>query len=317
MKKVLVIRYSSIGDIVLTTPIIRCLYEQMDVEIHFLTKRSMSQLLVHHPYIHKVHSIARDNKELIGQLLAEGFDIVVDLHKNLRSRQIRKSLASAQYYTFDKLNVGKWLLVNLKWDRLPDIHIVERYFDGLKGLELLNDGRGLDHYIAEADEAYGSMFCREHGEYTVLVLGANYYTKRPPLELWQDVITRYTDRKFVLLGGQDVAALADELSAYEHVINRCGKTSLGQSASIIKRATQVVSGDTGLMHIAAAYRVPLVSIWGSTVPKLGMYPYYGDQEADHKLLQHDGLGCRPCSKLGHDRCPKGHFKCMRELKVTL
>ena len=197
------------------------------------------------------------------------------------------------------------------------MHLVDRYFDGLSALGIVNDGKGLDYYIAEADEAYGSMFSRDYGDYTALVLGANYYTKRPPLSLWEDIITRYQDRTFALLGGKDVVPVADSLAVHDHVINRCGKTSLGQSASIIKRASQVVSGDTGLMHIAAAYRVPLVSIWGSTVPKLGMYPYYGDQEADHTLVENETLGCRPCSKLGHDRCPKGHFKCMNDLRITL
>lgn len=314
--KVLVIRYSSIGDVVLTSPVIRCLHQQRSAEVHLLTKKSMLQLVSDNPYIAKVYTIALDNTEVLGALMAEDYDAVVDLHKNIRSRQVVKAI-DAEHYTFQKENINKWLLVNFKWDRLPDKHLVDRYFDGLESLGVENDGKGLDHFLAEADDQYGSAFAKRNERYVALVLGANYYTKRPPVEVWHQVIKDHPQYKYVLLGGKDVMDAGRQLQNYESVDDQTGRLTLGQSAAIIQRAAQVVSGDTGLMHIAAAYRVPLTSVWGSTVPKLGMYPYYGDHAAQHQYAEVSALSCRPCSKLGHKTCPKKHFRCMRDQQVRL
>ncbi|MFT7226079.1 MAG: ADP-heptose:LPS heptosyltransferase, partial [Neolewinella sp.] len=81
---------------------------------------------------------------------------------------------------------------------------------------------------------------------------------------------------------------------------------------LVRKAATVVTHDTGLMHVAAAFRKPIVSIWGNTVPDLGMYPYLPGQEALEKQRRQEvvGLSCRPCSKIGHQACPQGHFRCI-------
>lgn len=313
--KILIIRYSSIGDVVLTSPIIRCVHEQLGAEVHYLTKASMAQLVQDSPYISKVYSIKEDNKEVIGHLLQEHYDAIIDLHKNLRSRQIVRRL-NVVTYSYDKLNIRKWLYVNLKINRLPDKHLVDRYFDGVRTLGVSNDGKGLDHYIPEADAAFGRQYHRQHGPYKVAVLGANYYTKRIPVQLLQKMINTDLNTTYILVGGADVTADGDRLARATTSINMCGKLTLGQSAAIISMADHVISGDTGMMHIAAAYQRPMTSIWGSTVPALGMYPYYGDSDVPRHMAEVEGLGCRPCSKLGYKRCPRGHFRCMMDQQVT-
>ena len=144
MKKVLVIRFSSIGDIVLTTPILRCLKRQMeDVEIHYLTKKTFANLLVNNPYISKVHCFNTDLNLIIEDLKKENFDCIIDLHKNIRTFRVKMKL-KVPSFTFNKLNIEKWLLVKLKINILPKVHIVDRYFKAVKSLGVVNDNKGLD-----------------------------------------------------------------------------------------------------------------------------------------------------------------------------
>ena len=149
--KVLIIRFSSIGDIVLTTPIIRCIAEQLDVEVHFLTKNSFKSILRYNPYITKLYGIDKSVSEVISDLKAEHYDYIIDLHKNLRTQEVKLRLG-IKSYTFNKLNIAKWLKVNLKINQLPDKHIVDRYFEGIQGLNVINDGRGLDYFISHSDQ---------------------------------------------------------------------------------------------------------------------------------------------------------------------
>lgn len=307
--KVLIIRYSSIGDIVLTSPIIRGAKQQLGATVHFLTKQRMQQVVQHNPYIDKIYSIREHNREVMGYLLAEEYDVVIDLHKNIRSRQVVRKLGVTTY-TFDKINLEKWLLVNLKIDRMPDKHLVDRYYEGMRSLGITNDGEGLDHHVAEADDAYARSYYQAGGSYRVAVLGATYYTKRIPTDRLRHMISSDSDNKYVLLGGKDVIDEGESLVDMPNVYNTCGKITLGQSAALISYADHVITGDTGMMHIAAAYKRPITMVWGSTSPVLGMYPYYGSYDIRVEHLQVDGLRCRPCTKIGKDTCPKGHYKCM-------
>ena len=103
------------------------------------------------------------------------------------------------------------------------------------------------------------------------------------------------------------------------IYNACGKFSLHESAAILRRAHVVITHDTGLMHIAAALRKPILSLWGNTVPAFGMYPYYGKPGLatipSSYMLEVKNLSCRPCSKIGYAACPKKHFRCMQEIAV--
>src|SRR5690606_26095322 len=113
----------------------------------------------------------------------------------------------------------------------------------------------------------------------------------------------------------------DAIAAFDNikVYNACGKFSLQEAALLIKDAKRIYTNDTGLMHIAAAFQKPIVSFWGNTAPEMGMFPYYGDNDLKHKksdklmILENEKLRCHPCSKIGYNKCPKGHFKCMKDL----
>lgn len=102
--------------------------------------------------------------------------------------------------------------------------------------------------------------------------------------------------------------IADRVS---HVLNFCGMCSIAQSALLIESSQLLITHDTGMMHVGAALRKPILSIWGNTIPDFGMYPFYPrDQNIPSQMFEVPNLSCRPCSKIGHKVCPKGHFKCM-------
>src|SRR6202789_728000 len=145
--KFLIIRFSSIGDIVLTTPVVRCLKKQVvTAEVHYLTKASVKPILEANPYIDKIHCLGDDLDAVIGTLRSEDFDYVIDLHHNLRTWKVKRGLGK-QAFSFDKLNIEKWWYTNFKWNRMPAVHIVDRYMETVAGFGIKNDGAGLDYFI--------------------------------------------------------------------------------------------------------------------------------------------------------------------------
>jgi ADP-heptose:LPS heptosyltransferase len=311
--KILIIRFSSIGDIVLTSPVIRCLKEQIEgIEIHYLTKKSFEQVLSANPNIDKLHFLENSLNDSISELKKENFDHIIDLHHNLRTLIIKTRLATHSK-SFDKLNWQKWLLVNFKKNVLPKIHIVDRYLKTVEFLGVNNDNKGLDYYL-NGNYELETLLPSSHLKYIAVVIGAQHATKRLPVERLIELCSNI-NHPVVLLGGPEDTERGEIIAetAGKHVYNGCGKFKLDQSAFLIKMSEKVISHDTGLMHIAAAFKKPILSIWGNTVPEFGMYPYQVDES---RIFEVSGLNCRPCSKIGHNTCPKGHFKCMNSINLT-
>lgn len=310
MIKFLIIRFSSIGDIVLTTPVIRCLKKQVgDSQIHYLTKKVFAPILQPNPNIDKLHLLEGTLNKVIDQLKLEKFDYIIDLHHNLRS-SIVKSRIKAVSFSFNKVNLEKWLMVNFKMNRLPEIHIVDRYLSTLALFDVLNDHMGLDFYIEPTDEVDVLTFPPAfHNGYIGMVIGAKHFTKKLPANKILQII-KISELPVILLGGKedepDGQAIQSQVGRLCY--NACGKFNLGQSASLVRQARVVITHDTGLMHIAAAFKKKIISVWGNTIPEFGMYPYMPDPES--RIFEIQGLKCRPCSKIGFKKCPKGHFNCM-------
>jgi len=327
--KVLILRFSSIGDIVLTTPVARVLKTQLkDVEVHYCTKAQFRFLVEHNPFIDKIHTLEKSDRELIGRLKEEKFDYVIDLHHNLRTLRIKVSLG-AKSFSFEKLNLQKYLLVNFKVNRLPNRHIVDRYLDAVASLGVVPDDLGLDYFIPEKDEVEMDWLPQEYQSgYVAFAIGGQHGTKKLPLKRMIELCDKI-NKPVVLLGGKEDAEAGEEIArffertkksdSYEEslkelgkktvVFNGCGKFNFHQSASLVKQSKVVFTHDTGLMHVAAAFGKTVYSIWGNTIPAFGMYPY----KTKFIVFENNKLSCRPCSKIGFDKCPKGHFKCMNEL----
>ncbi|MEZ5104354.1 MAG: glycosyltransferase family 9 protein [Draconibacterium sp.] len=313
--KILIIRLSSIGDVVLTSPVVRCLKNQVEnAEIHFVTKQKFESIVSSNPYIDKVHILGENIPELIKSLKKEKFDYVIDLHQNFRSNRIKQGL-NVTSYSVDKLNWQKFLLINFKINRLPDKHIVDRYLEAVAPLGIKNDGHGLDYFIPENEVFQRSDLPAPFQKgYVAFVIAGTYNTKKLPVEKVSEICQKI-DYPVILLGGKKEFDEGEIVLSQSkgNVLNYSGKVSLNQSASLVKNANVVLTNDTGLMHIAAAFHKKVLSFWGNTVPDFGMVPYMADPVS--KLLEVDNLNCRPCSKLGYQKCPKKHFRCMIEMNV--
>jgi len=313
--KVLVVRFSSIGDIVLTTPVIRGLKKQLGAEVHYLTKANFREVLASNPHIDQIHLLTPNNwSEIVALLKAEKFDYLIDLHHNVRTLKLKLALG-IKAYSFDKLNIQKWLLVNLKINRLPDIHIVDRYLACVKPLGVNKDLQGLDYFIDTKDEvALSSLPLAFQNGYIGLVIGAQHFTKRLPKAKLVELLQGLT-QPVIILGGPTDAELAEELAtiAPTRIYNACGKYTLNQSASLVKQAQKIITNDTGLMHIAAAFQKEIHLLWGNTLPAFGMGPYASNNAYHYEVPD---LNCRPCSKIGFQQCPKSHFNCMNQQDIT-
>ncbi|WP_118974505.1 glycosyltransferase family 9 protein [Taibaiella koreensis] len=322
--KLLLIRFSSIGDIVLTTPVLRALRRQYPgAEIHFLVKQQFKPVIAANPYIDVIHTLEQDLNETIAGLKQHTFDYVIDLHRNLRTMRVKKALG-APSLTFNKLNFRKWLYVNFKWNVMPDKSIVDRYFEGMKPLKLKNDGEGMDYFIPENLQTKQDDIPMGHwAGFVGCVIGGSYFTKQFPVARWKEFVA-LCPYPLILLGGPEDRDAGNEIVAADpaKVYNACGKFNLNESADLVKRAKVVVSNDTGLMHIAAAFKKPVVSLWGNTTPEMGMFPYYGFNNLNQNvsqlsvIMEVKDLGCRPCSKIGYHKCPRKHFRCMNDIPVA-
>lgn len=327
IRKILVIRFSSIGDIIWTTPVIRCLKNQIpEVELHYCTKIQYRTLVVKNPYIDKLHFLKNDLGSLIQDLKSEKFDFVVDLHKNIRSLFIRLKLG-VKSSSYDKLWIRRFLFTNFQIDLMPNCHVVDRYMDAVKVLRVINDNKGLDYLIPGEEEVSPDSLPEEFRKgYVVYVIGGSGFTKILPYEKMIELCDKI-NRPVILIGGKEdyenglkledfyrrketpveLEAGLKKLNKRTIVLNTCGKYSIGQSASVVKQAEYVFGHDTGLTHLAAAFGKTVYSIWGGTVPN--NFYSYGTR---FFILENTKLSCRPCSKSGRKKCPKRHFKCMKE-----
>jgi len=310
--KILIIRFSSIGDIVLTTPVIRNLKLQGEsVELHYLTKVQYAGMLENNPYVDRVHTLEKSFDELIPELKAEQFDYIIDLHKNLRTLRVKRKL-SVKSFSFNKVNMEKFLVVNFKINKLPNIHIVDRYMETIKLFVPKNDMQGLDFFIPEKDEVnVRNLPDNFHAGYIAFAIGAQHSTKRLPDNKIISICKK-ADQPIVLLGDKNDAIVAQKIvsAVGSNIYNACGKYNLNQSASFVKQAELVITHDTGLMHIAAAFKKRIISVWGNTIPQFGMYPYLA---AEGSEIVEVNIKCRPCSKIGFKSCPKKHFRCMNDI----
>ncbi|MBL7900243.1 MAG: glycosyltransferase family 9 protein [Crocinitomicaceae bacterium] len=315
MPKILIIRFSSIGDIVLTTPVARCIKKQIpDAVVHYVTKKSFRGILENNPNIDHVYTIEKDIDEVSDQLKKEDYDFVVDLHHNLRSALLKRKLKKPGA-SFPKLNIKKFLLTQFKINRLPELHVVDRYFEAVKPLKVQSDILVGDFIIPPADEVDINNFDIPE-KFVAFAIGAQMTTKKLPNEKIAALLDKIK-LPVVLLGGETdfdnseiimkkIAARNEE----NKIINLCGRLNLNQSASVVRQSLKIITHDTGLMHIASCFRKQTISIWGNTTPDFGMYPYMPMNPALYSIHQVENLKCRPCSKIGYKECPKKHFNCM-------
>ncbi|MBX7057158.1 MAG: glycosyltransferase family 9 protein [Leptospirales bacterium] len=313
--RLLVIRLSSIGDIVLTTPVLRSIKRaRPEIELHYVTRASYAQALEGNQWIDRLHLYAGRLTPLLATLRGIGFDYVLDLHANPRSLALSLA-AGGRRAVFEKRNLDKLRIVYGN-RTLAVEHVVQRYGETLQLLNLTLDDGGLEFPLGGQDRKFARALLRRRqwpARYRCIALGATHNTKK-----WLDdkivELGCLIAGPLVLLGGRGEGESGRRIAAAlqtrgVRALNLCGQTDLKTSAAIMDGAVSVVTHDTGLMHIAAALQRPLVSLWGSTSPRFGMGPY----RCTHRIVQAIDLECRPCHKLGYAECPRGHFRCMGQI----
>lgn len=322
--KFLVIRFSSIGDIVLASPVLRCLKKQVvTAEVHFLTKTNFKAVTVANPYVDKFFYYDKDINAVIELLKNEQYDYVIDLHNNFRSNKVKRAL-DAKSYTIDKLNFEKFILTKLHINIMPGRHITQRSLDTVAHFGVKDDGGGLDYFIPEEERvSEADIPASHHAGYIALVIGASYHTKKLPVHKLIELCSGM-DHPIILVGGKEDAEIGEKVAetAAGKVYNGCGKFSLNESADLVRRSKLVISHDTGLQYIASALNKTVLAVWGSTSPKLDVEPYYSkpflssQKELPYEnIIRQPKLWCQPCSKYGNKKCPLGHFKCMEQMDI--
>jgi heptosyltransferase-2 len=299
------------GDIIYTTPVVRCLKKQLpNAEVHFITKPAFKYNYENNPYVDKLLLLKPKLADTIAEIKSEGYDHIIDLHNNLRTAiiKLRTGIPSS---TYNKQTVRKWLSLKLRLKLVPPMHLVDRYMQTVKFLGVTNDDQPIDYYIKNQHRLTDLLPPLHRESYVAFIIGATHFTKRMPNAKIVN-ICRDLQHPVVLLGGEDVKANGNEIAAAigAKVYNACGITSLDESVFLVSNANSIIGFDTGLTHIAEAFNKPIVSVWGGTVPDLlGVQPYM----VKDALVTGIDLYCRPCSKFGLAKCPLGHFKCMNDM----
>jgi lipopolysaccharide heptosyltransferase II len=315
----LAVRFSSIGDVLLTTPLLRAIRRRYPAaRLTLLTKESFVPLVSHNPNLTRVIGLTRKRsiRDLAAELRAEQYTHLLDLHDNLRTRLLRL-LVQGNWTSYPKHRLARSILIHTKHDTYRDRRpVAERYFSAAAALQVEPDGGPPDLVLGPEAEMRVASWLKERlpggSRPIALAPGAAHATKRWPAEHWMTLIERLTANRsrVVLVGGEDDVALAAELESQApgRVLNAAGRFGLQETAALLKSASALVSGDTGVMHMASAVGTPLIALFGPTVGQFGFFPY-----TDRARVLELPLDCRPCSSKGGPRCPLGHHRCLRDL----
>ena len=321
--KFLIIRFSSIGDIVLASPVLRCVKKQLpEAEVHFLTRLPFKMVTASNPYVDKFYYFDKDLKGLLETLKQENYDYVIDLQNNVRSNRIKRALKKKSY-TINKLSIEKILLTKFNINIMPGVHITQRSLQAVAKLGVKDDGLGLDYFIPPEDVVKESEIPTLHlFGFIAVVIGASYNTKKLPLHKLQELCNKI-EYPVILIGGEEDRLTGDAIASVnaDKIYNACGKFNLNESADLVRKSKLVISHDTGFQYIACAFYKQVLAIWGGTSPKLDVEPYYGSifmQQQTKPVYENIclNLRCQPCSRYGTNKCPLGHFNCMEKIDVN-
>jgi heptosyltransferase-2 len=333
-RKTVILRLSSIGDIILTSPLLR-VYRQAagkDARVDFVVRKEYAELVqsCHHLSIIHEYDVATGYKglqALARKLREEQYDLVIDLHDSIRTKLLRVACKAGDTVVMDKRKFERWLLVNLKRNAYSDaLTVAERYIETVAPYGIVNDDKGLEIFIPDTTqfEVSGKIAKLRLNQFEKVIgicPGSKHFTKRWQREKFAEVAVRTAKEhhaKVLLFGGRDerddcefVRQEVARRVSEDAVTNFAGEFSLLESAAALEFCDVVVTNDSGLMHLAAARQRKIVAIFGSTVKEFGFAPY----GTEAVVIENSGLDCRPCTHIGKASCPKGHFNCMTEINA--
>ena len=318
MLSILVVRFSSIGDILLTTPLIRALKRRHpEARLVFATKRAFAPLIADNPHVAQVVALEPEEpvRHFAARLRAFAPTHTLDLHGSLRSLALR-ALVGGRWRGYRKRKLSRAVLISTKID-IYKTHtpVAERYFEAAQDLDVRPDGGPPEFFLGAGARARAAEWLAARGlgraRVAALAPGAAHFTKRWPLAHWAALAERLRAAGYapVIVGGAADRGVAQRLA--DQAPSVAGEFSLQETGALLAASAVVVSGDTGVMHMATAVRVPLVALFGPTVSQFGFFPYH--PAAPHAVLE-VAIDCRPCSAQGGDRCPMGHHRCLVDIQ---
>jgi lipopolysaccharide heptosyltransferase II len=332
LNKILLIRFSSMGDVVLASPLIRILRNAYPVaQIDFMVKREYAELLKCNPNLSRVIELRSDEQEELKALKSEmrrqRYDAIIDLHNSLRSRYLRMFAGARSVRVVNKRLRERFFLVRFKRNYYRSVTpVAERYIETVRKFGIRDDGGGLEMFVPEeiaqsVAVLLGKFRLERYGTVIGMAPMAKHFTKRWLPERFVEYGVRCAKEngaKILVLGSReetdicgDIAQMINAGAGTNAAESLAGKISLIETAAVLDHCALLLSNDTGIMHIAAARRKKVVAIFGSTVREFGFFPY----RTESIVVERAGLPCRPCSHIGLARCPEGHFKCMKETGV--
>lgn len=322
--RILIIRLSSIGDILLTTAFIRQTRQTFpEAELDFVVKKKFSELIRYNPNIDNLYEYD-DSKninlsEFVKLFSGRSYDYIFDLHNNFRSIYLRQKISANKKFHIRKDKLAQIALVKFKWRRYAQLKsIPERYLDVGISAGIPDDGKGLEIFWREKIETrvighFKKMKIDMMRPAIGLTPGAGYFTKQWPIEYFERLIGLINTRgscNIFIIGGDNESELGKQLIQFPNVYNFTGIFNILESGVAVSKLKCLISNDSGMMHMAAAVHTPVIAIFGSSVKEFGFYPY----RAHGFVVENKDAKCRPCSHVGKKTCPKGHFMCMRDIQ---
>lgn len=327
VNKILVFRLSSIGDIILTTALLRCLRNKYpEQQIDFLVKKQFADILKCVPFVSNV--IVLDSKKgfselraIRNQLKQEHYDVVLDIHKNWRSMFVCNTIGANQVFRFNKHVFRRWILTTFHKDIYKEVRPVYlRFVDVAKEIGVETDGKFSELVVPTEIQIATDIILQQKGfdiskPAIALCPGASFKNKQWQPEKFAALAKQIVCElhyQVVLLGGKSEIPLCEIIQKEEPtVVSFAGELDLSQSIAAFNRVQATVVNDTGMLHASEALGVPVVGIYGATARQFGYFPILPSS----RVAQIENLDCRPCTKMGKNTCPKGHFKCMQDLSV--
>jgi lipopolysaccharide heptosyltransferase II len=331
--KTLVIRFSSIGDVVLASPLIRVLHKRFpSSQIDFVVRKEYSELIRYNPNLNLAIEFDaqggfQELRRLKERIRREKYDLIIDIHNSLRSRYIRSFSGAKEIVVINKRIFARTMLVRLKKNYYHDIvSVADRYLEPVRIYGIENDAQGLEIFIPDetmykVSRKMSSLRLRTFEIVVGFCPSAKHATKRWPEERFIEAglqLVREQKAKIILFGGKNDTVLCTTIanginrkSERECAIEFSDQFSLIETAAAMQFCDVIVTNDSGLMHIAAAMKKKVVAIFGSTVREFGFFPV----GTENIIIERKGLYCRPCSHIGRSNCPERHFRCMNEIQV--
>jgi heptosyltransferase-2 len=324
--KILLIRFSSLGDLVILTALIEALADAFPgLELHLATKEIYSELFEGNPSLYRLHTLKEGSGfggllRLRKELASDSFDIMIDAHNVIRSNFLYRTLDAGRKVQLSKDQMTKLSMIrgSVSASEVETVTLRERYLSLLGGLGAEESGAMpriiTPHEAEKTAEGFVARWGLAGAPLVALAPGARWETKRWPERNFSEVARRLAEEGtgVVLVGDEPEKGLCSRISSETGAVDACGILSIMETAALLRMADLLVTNDSAPLHIAEACGTPVVGIYGPTVRQFGYFPLLPESIA----LESD-VDCRPCSRNGSRECRLESRQCLESISPDL